>query len=74
MAAAYRITCDHCGAEAKLAQPGRFCSPTHRTYWHRDALITQRARLAAQADEALASGDVVALEAVARKTAALLAS
>lgn len=67
----YIVTCDYCQAEANLAQPGRFCSPRHRSYWHRDRLLAQR--LAAEADAALRSGDVLKLEHVARETARLLA-
>lgn len=69
----YIVTCDYCQTEADLAQPGRFCSPRHRSYWHRDRLLAQRQRLAAEADAALRSGDVLKLEHVARETARLLA-
>lgn len=69
----YLVECAYCGDAAELATPwGRFCSPKHRTYFHRDALIAQRKRLAADAEAALASGDIAELERIARSTADLL--
>ncbi|WP_136024851.1 hypothetical protein [Microbacterium sp. K27] len=69
----YLVTCDYCHRDTELAKPGRFCSPRHRSYWHRDRLTFQRQSLAAEADDALRSGDVLKLERVARATVSLLA-
>lgn len=68
----YEVSCDYCHAKTELAKPGRFCSSRHRSYWHRDRIVAQRQRLAAEADAALRSGDVLKLEQVARETARLL--
>ncbi|WP_040165060.1 hypothetical protein [Microbacterium gorillae] len=67
------MTCAYCGTAAALTQPGRFCSPNHRVYFHRDALRARRAHLADEADAALRAGDPALLEQVARRTVALLA-
>lgn len=74
MTNAYNVVCDYCGETAALTQPGRFCTSRHRAYFHRDALQRQRRELAAQAEAALESRDVVDLEHVARSAATLLAA
>ncbi len=48
------------------------CSGACRNAVHRARVRAQRARLVADADRAMASGDLAALTAVARRTAALL--
>ncbi|MEX0160634.1 MULTISPECIES: hypothetical protein [unclassified Microbacterium] len=73
-------TCETCGASST----SRFCTDACRLKeWrqrqarHRkltDQLLAQRARLAAQADAALADGSIDKLTAVARRAAALLAA
>lgn len=68
----YFVKCDFCQTDTELSKPGRFCSPRHRSYWHRDQLIAQRKCLAVEADAALRSGDVLKLEHVARATVSLL--
>ncbi|MDR6866787.1 hypothetical protein J2Y69_001386 [Microbacterium resistens] len=69
---AFLIQCAECARPATLAKPGRFCSDACRARNFRYRLAAQRARLTDAADAALASGDVAALEDVARRATELL--
>jgi len=68
---AARSDSKHCSSVCRL-KDYRARQARHRDLL--DRLLAQRARLAAQADAALASGDVAELTAVARRAAALLAA
>lgn len=66
------VKCAKCAKVTELAREGRFCSTPCRTRYHRETLIMQRERLATAVNNALVSGDLSALEPVAR-TARLIA-
>lgn len=72
--ARYSVTCARCGRATNLSQPGKFCRPACRVAHRREGRIAARADLAAEAERALSSGDVMALERVARSAVALLAA
>ncbi len=73
MADAFNFICAECGSAFTAAHSGaRTCSNACRVRLYRARLLEQRARLGAEADAALRSGDVAALEAVARRAAAML--
>ena len=66
--------CIQCAAMFIAAHPAaQTCSAACRNRLYRARLLAQRARLAAQAEAALASRDVAELTAVARRAAVLLA-
>lgn len=67
------VQCAQCAKVTELAREGRFCSTPCRTRYHRETLIAQRERLATAVNNALLSGDLSALEPVAR-AASLLAA
>lgn len=71
----YSLACASCERTFTSASPlARTCSDGCRAKLYRARLTEQRARLAAEADAALASGNVAELTAVARRAAALLAA
>lgn len=72
--ACHPVTCARCGRVATLSQPGKFCRPACRVAHRRELRIAARADLAARAERALATGDVVDLERVARTAVELLAA
>lgn len=72
---AYFLRCASCGESFSAASAAALtCSVACRNRKYRDALIAQRRRLAEQAEQALASGDVAALELVAMTAARILAA
>lgn len=69
------LLCAHCGCRFAAAHPAaRTCSVSCRNKLYRARLLAQRQRLAAEAQAALGSGDMLKLEQVARATARLLAA
>lgn len=75
MALHFSMTCAHCGQPFDAGHATAVtCSVGCRNRRHRARMATRRARLAAEADRAIASGDIVELTRVARATAALLAA
>jgi len=69
----YSAHCAACDRPFTAAHPrATTCGDNCRAKLHRARLLAQRARLAAEAERALKSGDVSALEAVARAVVARL--
>lgn len=68
--AIHRLTCDTCRAGFDAVNGyAQTCSATCRSRLRRDRTAARHARLAAQADAAIASGDVAAIERAARAIA-----
>jgi hypothetical protein len=68
------LTCLHCGKSFSGTRSPLYCSAACRTARYRAHRTARLARLIDEARAALASGDVVGLERVARGTVALLST